>query len=164
MKESDLLQHVPATGVRPMGSAAKQKAAESDDGRCAGEDCWVMINEEEDFKRINETYQKIAKSKQKFERLIVTKDEALDLFAYNPFKSQLIATKVPDGSRTTVYRNGDLIDLCRGPHLKDTGAIIINELRCRLKLEASYGVSGANDVCRRVVTCNSRADNLMNGQ
>ena len=55
--------------------------------------------------------------------LQVTKDEALELFAYNPFKSQLIATKVPDGSRTTVYRNGDLIDLCRGPHLKDTGAM-----------------------------------------
>ena len=48
--------------------------------------------------------------------------------------------------------------------VKDTGAIIINELRCRLKPEASYSVSGADDVCRRVVTCNSRADNLMNGQ
>mgnify|MGYP002841864209 CR=1 FL=1 len=31
--------------------------------------------------------------------------------------------QVPDGSRTSVYRNGDLIDLCRGPHLKDTGAM-----------------------------------------
>jgi threonyl-tRNA synthetase len=42
------------------------------------------------------------------------------LFKYNPFKHQLISVKVPDGSRTTVYRNGDLIDLCRGPHLPDT--------------------------------------------
>ena len=36
----------------------------------------------------------ITKKKQKFERLVVTKEEALELFAYNPFKHQLISTKV----------------------------------------------------------------------
>jgi threonyl-tRNA synthetase len=76
---------------------------------------------DKDFKTIEEAYQQIVKEKQVFERLIVTKEEALELFKYNPFKSQLISTKVPEGSRTTVYRNGDLIDLCRGPHLPDTG-------------------------------------------
>ena len=111
-----------------------------------GEDNTVS---ESDFKRINETYQKIAKSKQKFERLIVTKDEALELFEYNPFKSQLIATKVPDGSRTTVYRNGDLIDLCRGPHLKDTGAI---KSFATLRNSATQWLGEAgNDSLQRVV-------------
>ena len=42
---------------------------------------------------------------------------------YNPFKSKIISSKVPDGSRTTVYRCGDLIDLCRGPHLPHTGRV-----------------------------------------
>lgn len=66
---------------------------------------------------------KIVKAKQKFERMVVTKEEALELFADNPFKVSILNTKVPDGSRTTVYKCGDLIDLCRGPHVAHTGKI-----------------------------------------
>ena len=66
---------------------------------------------------------KIMKQKQKFERCVITKEEGLDLFADNPFKCSILKTKVPDGSRTTVYKCGDLIDLCRGPHVPHTGKI-----------------------------------------
>ena len=66
---------------------------------------------------------KIIKEKQKFERMVITKEEGLELFADNPFKVTILQTKVPDGSRTTVYRCGDLIDLCRGPHLAHTGKV-----------------------------------------
>ena len=66
---------------------------------------------------------KIIKQKQKFERMVITKEEGLQLFADNPFKVSILTTKVPDGSRTTVYRSGDLIDLCRGPHLPHTGKV-----------------------------------------
>lgn len=66
---------------------------------------------------------KIVKEKQKFERMVITKEEGLELFADNPFKVSILQTKVPDGSRTTVYRCGDLIDLCRGPHLPHTGKV-----------------------------------------
>ena len=66
---------------------------------------------------------KISKGKQKFERLVVTKEEALELFRGNPFKEAIISTKVPDNTRTTVYKCGDLIDLCRGPHLPHTGKV-----------------------------------------
>jgi threonyl-tRNA synthetase len=45
------------------------------------------------------------------------------MFAGNPFKEQIISTKIPDGTRTTVYRCGDLVDLCRGPHVPNTGRI-----------------------------------------
>lgn len=66
---------------------------------------------------------KIIKAKQKFERMVITKEEGLELFADNPFKKEILTTKVPDGGRTTVYRCGDLIDLCRGPHLTNTGKV-----------------------------------------
>lgn len=66
---------------------------------------------------------KIIKQKQPFERLVITKEEGLELFADNPFKVSLLTTKVPDGARTTVYRCGDLIDLCRGPHVPHTGKV-----------------------------------------
>lgn len=64
---------------------------------------------------------KIIKQKQKFERMVITKEEGLQLFADNPFKLSIIQTKVQ--GRTTVYKCGDLIDLCRGPHLANTGKV-----------------------------------------
>ena len=64
---------------------------------------------------------KIIKQKQKFERLVITKEEGLELFQDNPFKLSILQTKVQD--RTTVYKCGDLIDLCRGPHVAHTGNV-----------------------------------------
>ncbi|KAL3934811.1 MAG: hypothetical protein SGARI_003229, partial [Bacillariaceae sp.] len=78
---------------------------------------------EEDYKPVVAEVNKIIKQKQKFERMVVTKEEALELFADNPFKVEILTTKVPDGTRTTVYKCGDLIDLCRGPHLTHTGKV-----------------------------------------
>jgi len=78
---------------------------------------------EEDYKPVEQEVNKIIKQKQKFERMVVTKDEALELFADNPFKVEILTTKVPDGTRTTVYKCGDLIDLCRGPHVTHTGKV-----------------------------------------
>jgi threonyl-tRNA synthetase len=61
---------------------------------------------EADYKNIEGEVKKVVKNKQKFERLIVTKDEALEMFAYNPFKHQLISAKVsrPVVSRRVVSR------------------------------------------------------------
>jgi threonyl-tRNA synthetase len=78
---------------------------------------------EEDYSPVEGEVGKIIKQKQKFERLVITKEEGLELFADNPFKVNILTTKVPDGSRTTVYKCGDLIDLCRGPHLSHTGKV-----------------------------------------
>ena len=45
----------------------------------------------------------------------------MDLFKYNKFKEYLISSKIPDGQKTSVYKIGDFIDLCTGPHLLNTG-------------------------------------------
>lgn len=44
------------------------------------------------------------------------------MFAYNRFKVRIINEKITE-DKTTVYRNGTLIDLCRGPHVRHTGKI-----------------------------------------
>mmetsp|Transcript_54361 Transcript_54361/g.116079 ORF Transcript_54361/g.116079 Transcript_54361/m.116079 type:complete len:897 (-) Transcript_54361:337-3027(-) len=75
---------------------------------------------EDDFAAIEKHAQDICKEQQKFERCVLTKQEALELFSENPFKVQLITNKVPDNAMTSCYRCGDLIDLCRGPHLPNT--------------------------------------------
>ena len=74
-------------------------------------------------KPVEDAVAKIIKQKQPFERMVITKEEGLELFADNPFKVSILTTKVPDGGRTTVYRCGDLIDLCRGPHVAHTGKV-----------------------------------------
>ena len=53
-----------------------------------------------------------AQDKQEFERIVITKEEAAELFAYNPFKMEIINTKIPDGAATTVYRNGCVVATC----------------------------------------------------
>eukprot|EP00554_Chaetoceros_debilis_P007889 CAMPEP_0194077242 /NCGR_PEP_ID=MMETSP0149-20130528/3883_1 /TAXON_ID=122233 /ORGANISM="Chaetoceros debilis, Strain MM31A-1" /LENGTH=780 /DNA_ID=CAMNT_0038758189 /DNA_START=51 /DNA_END=2393 /DNA_ORIENTATION=+ len=78
---------------------------------------------EDDYKPVQQEVNKIIKKKQKFQRLVVTKEEALEIFEGNPFKEQLINNKIADGTRTTVYKCGDLIDLCRGPHVNHTGKV-----------------------------------------
>ena len=75
---------------------------------------------ETNYKAIEACAKKIAGEKQKFERLVLTKEEALKLFGHNPFKVALIASKITDGSSVTAYRSGDLIDLCTGPHVPST--------------------------------------------
>lgn len=78
---------------------------------------------QEDFETINSVVNKIVSEKQPFERILVPKEVALEMFKYNPFKSQILRDKVPEGSKCCVYRCGNLIDPCRGPHLPNTSRV-----------------------------------------
>jgi len=56
-----------------------------------------------------------------FVRQEVTKKEARQLFAAQPYKLELI-DEIPD-ERVSLYRQGDFVDLCRGPHVSSAGEI-----------------------------------------
>lgn len=77
----------------------------------------------DDFETLDSLVSKVIKEKQPFERLVLTKEEALDLFDYNEFKIETLTSKVAEGGFCTAYRCGDLIDPCKGPHLLDTGRV-----------------------------------------
>lgn len=62
----------------------------------------------------------VSQKKDPFQRLTMTKEQLLKMFAYNQFKCRIIRERVTTPT-STVYRCGDLIDLCRGPHLRNTG-------------------------------------------
>ncbi|KAJ2896288.1 uncharacterized protein MKZ38_005690 [Zalerion maritima] len=101
-----------------------------------------------DYKPLETIVTSIVKEKQKFERLIMTKEELLEMFSYNKYKQHIINDKIPDGTSTTVYRNGPLIDLCRGPHVPDTGRI---ETFSVMKNSSSYFLGNKdNDTLQRV--------------
>lgn len=75
-----------------------------------------------DYKKMEEVIKKIVKEKQPFERLEMKKADLLKMFDYNKFKVRILNEKV-NTETTTVYRCGPLIDLCRGPHVRNTGRI-----------------------------------------
>lgn len=101
-----------------------------------------------DWKPLETIVSGIVKEKQKFERLVISKDELLEMFNYNKYKQHIIKDKIPDGTYTTVYRNGPLIDLCRGPHVPDTSRI---EAFSIMKNSASYFLGNKdNDSLQRI--------------
>ncbi|EMD37085.1 hypothetical protein CERSUDRAFT_84103 [Gelatoporia subvermispora B] len=76
-----------------------------------------------DYPALEKVADSAIKEKQKFERLVVPKETLLEMFAYNKYKQYIIETKIPDGTSTTVYRCGPMVDLCVGPHIPHTGKI-----------------------------------------
>ena len=103
---------------------------------------------EGDCGKIDEEANRLIKSKQVFQRCELTKEQALQLFSHNPFKQQIISSKVADGATTSVYRCGTLIDLCMGPHLPSTSFI---KGFAVVKNSACYWLGNAeNDTLQRV--------------
>jgi len=95
-----------------------------------------------DWAPLENIVSKIVKEKQPFQRLEMSKEDLLKMFEYNPYKQHIIKDKIADGTRTTVYRNGPLIDLCRGPHVPDTSRI---EAFAIMKNSSSYFLGDANN-------------------
>ncbi|KAF9432913.1 threonyl-tRNA synthetase [Entomortierella beljakovae] len=95
-----------------------------------------------DYTNLETVAKNAIKEKQQFIRLEMTKEELLEMFKHNPFKIQLIQSKIPDNTSTTVYRCGPLIDLCRGPHIPHTGRI---KAFAVMKNSASYFLGDANN-------------------
>jgi threonyl-tRNA synthetase len=80
---------------------------------------------EEDFPKIEAEMQKIVAADERFERLDVSRAEALKLCEElgQDFKVEHIETGLADESHLSFYRQGEFIDLCRGKHIPSTGHI-----------------------------------------
>ncbi len=80
---------------------------------------------EEDFPAIEAEMKKIIKEKEPFERFILDRDEARKLCddLNQDLKVEHIDTGLADQSTVSFYRQGEFVDLCRGPHIPDAGKI-----------------------------------------
>ena len=78
---------------------------------------------EEDLAKIEKRMMELAHEKQAFERIDVSKAEALKHFTDkgDEYKQELIS-ELEDGT-ITYYKTGTFTDLCRGPHIPDTSCI-----------------------------------------
>ncbi len=77
---------------------------------------------EENMASIESEVKKIVKEKVTFNRHEVSREQALVIFKDEPYKIERI-NDLGDDEIITYYKSGDLIDLCRGPHLPHSGAI-----------------------------------------
>ena len=74
----------------------------------------------DDLAEFEAEFRKVAAEKLPFERREVSRAEAAEIFRDDPLKRERLAD-LPDDEVISVYRDGDFVDLCRGPHVPDTG-------------------------------------------
>ncbi|XP_010274327.1 PREDICTED: threonine--tRNA ligase, mitochondrial 1-like [Nelumbo nucifera] len=89
---------------------------------------------EDYFKQIESGAMKAVAEKQPFERIEVSRKQALEMFSENNFKIEII-NELPEDKTITVYRCGPLVDLCRGPHIPNTS--FVKAFAC-LKASSAY--------------------------
>ncbi|KAJ5570518.1 uncharacterized protein N7459_009948 [Penicillium hispanicum] len=75
-----------------------------------------------DWPALDNRVSRVFKEKQSFDRLEVSKENLKKMFAYSKYKLHYI-DKLVTGEKSTVYRCGTLVDLCRGPHIQNTGKV-----------------------------------------
>ncbi len=77
----------------------------------------------EDLEKIEQKMAEIIKEDIQFERIVMTKEAVIEFFTRRneTYKVEL-AREIPD-KEISLYRNGEFVDLCRGPHIPRTGMV-----------------------------------------
>lgn len=77
----------------------------------------------DDFKQIEDKMLELAKRKETFERKAVSKADAIAYFTEKGDEYKLDLIKDLEDGKITFYTQGEFTDLCRGPHIPNTGFI-----------------------------------------
>ncbi len=83
-----------------------------------------------------------------FERQIITKKEAGKLFKDEPYKIELL--KDIEGEEVVIYKSGDFIDLCSGPHVENTNEIPLDSFKLDRTAGAYFKGSEENKMLQRI--------------
>jgi len=100
---------------------------------------------ENDLPRIEAKMRELIKRNIKFEKRIVSKEEAKEIFKDQPYKLELIKEKEQTSVKiienrplqVSVYKCGNFVDLCKGPHVKSTKEINPDAFRL-IKIAGAY--------------------------
>ena len=103
----------------------------------------------EDLERIEQRMKELARKDEPVAREEWDRDEAVSFFRSigEEYKAEIISD-IPSGETISLYREGDFIDLCRGPHVPSTGKIKAFKL---MKLAGAYWRgNSANEMLQRI--------------
>ena len=100
----------------------------------------------EDLERIQKEMEKIVKEDIALERVEISRDEALKMFGEQGelYKVEIISD-LPEDAIISLYRQGDFVDLCAGPHLPSTGKVKA------IKLQSLAGAYWRGDEKRKML-------------
>jgi threonyl-tRNA synthetase len=78
----------------------------------------------EELERIEQEMARIVKEGRPFERQVVSRAEAVEVFRKRKEEIKLIRLQdIPEDEEITLFRHGEFVDLCRGPHVQRTDQI-----------------------------------------
>lgn len=112
-----------------------------EDGFYYDMDLQDQVIKEEDLPVIEKEMKKIAKDGKRIVKEELTRQQALDLFADDPYKIDLIE-HFNENEIITAYRQGDFVDLCRGPHVESVKLLKHFKL---LKVSGAYYKGDSNN-------------------
>jgi threonyl-tRNA synthetase len=79
---------------------------------------------EQDLKKIEKTMWRIINKKKPFSQSFLSREEAIKMFADLKEEYKVEIIKDLDDDKVSIYKTGDkFVDLCKGPHVSDTGEI-----------------------------------------
>ncbi|MDH5631127.1 MAG: TGS domain-containing protein, partial [Gammaproteobacteria bacterium] len=97
----------------------------------------------DDLQAIEAKMADLSKENITVERTVMIREEAIEFFKDmgEEYKAEIISS-IPVGEEISLYRQGDFIDLCRGPHVPSTGHIKAFKL---MKLAGAYWRGDSNN-------------------
>ncbi|GIS60974.1 MAG: hypothetical protein CM1200mP2_31990 [Planctomycetaceae bacterium] len=110
---------------------------------------------EDDFERIEQEMRAIVKEAEPFERFHLDRDEAIEFCGElgQELKVEHIETGLSEHPDLSFYRQGEFVDLCRGPHVPDAGRIkafkVLSVAGSHWKGDASKAVDCSVSTARR---------------
>ena len=102
---------------------------------------------QDDLPRIEKEMRRLLSTPHDFIKEVITRGQALELFKDQPFKCELI-NDLPQDVEISIYRSGNFVDLCRGPHVASTKEINAQGV----KLEKIAGAYWRGDEKRPMLT------------
>lgn len=102
----------------------------------------------DDLPAIEKKMREIIKQNSAFIRQAISKNEAIDIFKDQPYKLELIAEL--DDDKITVYRSGNFVDLCAGPHVKSAREVPIDAFKLEKMAGAYWRGSEKNPMLQRI--------------
>jgi len=77
---------------------------------------------QEDLDTLEVSMKEIIKEGHSFEKEVISRETALEIFKDQPYKIELI-NDLPEDEEISLYKMGNFTDLCRGPHVEDTSRL-----------------------------------------
>lgn len=77
----------------------------------------------DDFKKIEDKFLELARTKSEYVKAAITKTDAIKYFEEKGDEYKLDLIKDLEDGKITLYSQGNFTDLCRGPHIPNTGFI-----------------------------------------